>query len=272
MPDLSPQTAASIRRALDAYSENAYAPYSSRQECALLVLRDGRWMPGVRIESASYSLVIPAVLNAYTSLRTLTAEPPAMLCVNYPLEAADRVYAEAIARGGLDEVDDRIWFLDEPFDTPWNVTPISPYLDAPSPESPAEGVALARAQTANAHAPESDFPVACVLETNEGRLIPGVNVEHSDWSRILCAERNALSTAYTFGNRDASALYLTCLRDPRCTPCGACRQLLAELTPNAVLWMDRSSTQASIQVERATPESLLPAWFNGGILKQGVPE
>ena len=132
-------------------------------------------------------------------------------------------------------------------------------LDAPLPETPKAGIALAREVASRAHTPESAFPVGCVLLTHEGRLLPGVNVEHNDWSRILCAERNALGTAVSWGQTQAQAAYLACLKDPTGSPCGACRQLLAELAPDATVWMDRGEASP----EATTPARLLPGAFHG---------
>ena len=125
---------------------------------------------------------------------------------------------------------------------------------------PAERVAQARRLAERAYTPASEFPVGALLDVGGGRLVPGVNVEHPDWNRILCAERNALGTAYAYGVADAiSALYLSCPLDPSGTPCGACRQWLVELTPEIPLWMDRSDAPP----DKRTPEALLPGSFSG---------
>jgi cytidine deaminase len=137
-----------------------------------------------------------------------------------------------------------------------------PFLDAPLPQRPADGITLARLVAQRAYVPASNFPVGCVLVTGDGRLLPGVNVEHADWSRILCAERNALGTAMTWGRTDLTALYLTCPKDPNGTPCGACRQLLVELAPASELWMDRGNAPAA----SSAPERLLPGAFRGNTL------
>jgi homotetrameric cytidine deaminase len=128
--------------------------------------------------------------------------------------------------------------------------------------SGAEGIERARDVAARAYVPASEFPVGAILETTDGRLVPGVNVEHPDWSRILCAERNAVGTAYAYGKRSARRLFLTCANDPEGTPCGACRQVLAELTPEAALWMDRHDDAP----ERAQLSDLLPGSFRGQAL------
>src|SRR5690606_2936393 len=85
---------------------------------------------------------------------------------------------------------------------------LSPFLDAPLPSDDAEGVALAEAVARRAYVPESGFPVGCVAEAADGRLVPGCNVEHADWTRGLCAERVALATARSYGVTALRRLYL----------------------------------------------------------------
>jgi cytidine deaminase len=87
-------------------------------------------------------------------------------------------------------------------------------------------------------------------------------VEHPDWARILCAERNALGTVQSYALSEPEHLFLTCDEDPEGTPCGACRQLLVELAPDTTLWMDRHSEPP----EQSTISALLPGSFRGHAL------
>lgn len=121
----------------------------------------------------------------------------------------------------------------------------------------------ARRLARRAYTPASNFPVGALLETTDGRFVPGVNVEHEDWARSLCAERNALGTALSYGLSDFDALYLSCPLDPKGTPCGACRQWLVELAPTVTLWMDRDDEPP----EPRSPRALLPESFRG----QAIP-
>lgn len=78
-----------------------------------------------------------------------------------------------------------------------------------------------------AYTPYSNFNVGCVVKTNTGKIYKGVNIENASYSPTLCAERNALSTAITDGERDFA--YIVVTGDSEYTyPCGVCRQFIRE--------------------------------------------
>lgn len=104
-------------------------------------------------------------------------------------------------------------------------------------------LAAARATALHAHAPYSHFRVGAAVLTEQGVFI-GCNVENASYGLCLCAERVALGSAIAAGARRISAVAVTCL-DARAdlgltgrTPCGACRQWLLELAPEAEVWLD----------------------------------
>ena len=253
--------------------ERAYVPFSEHPRSVLLVLRDGRWIPGVRIESASYSLSIAALTNAVTTAYSLRCfDAVAGVLASAPLSAADRAYLQAL--DGFSEIAPEIAAEAGPAANGtagpaayWRTAPPDA-LGAPLaptcavPDSVGAGIAAARTVAEQAHIPESRFPVGAVLVHNDRVGIPGVNVEHPDWTRILCAERNALSTAYAYGYTQCTALYLSCPNARNGSPCGACRQVLAERATHATLYMDRHDAP----VETTTPAALLPAFFNSSDL------
>jgi cytidine deaminase len=84
-------------------------------------------------------------------------------------------------------------------------------------------------------------------------------VEHADWASILCAERNAVGTAVTFGERPEKMLALTCPKAPGASPCGGCRQILAEVAPDVTVWMDQGTSEPV----GMSPGELLPLAFSG---------
>lgn len=93
--------------------------------------------------------------------------------------------------------------------------------------------AAARAVLRRAHAPYSGLHVAAALLTPDGRIVTGVNVENASYGLTLCAERNALCAAVTVGAGAARALLLVSSAAEPIAPCGACRQVLLELAPDA---------------------------------------
>jgi homotetrameric cytidine deaminase len=239
----------------------AYVPYSGRGEAAVLLLADGTWVPGVRVESASFSLVIPALVNAFSTAVAAGRQDVVAVVTNHPVQPEDTAFLHALPPAFTQHAED-VFVAAEFASLPAFGACLDPFLPVSPLDDVAAGIGLAREIAQRAYVPESDFPVGCMLVIEDGRLLPGVNVEHSDWSRILCAERNAISTAITWGAAPARVLYLTCLKDPKGSPCGACRQVLAELALGATLWMDRGSASP----EAATPEQLLPDAFTGQAL------
>ncbi len=233
-------------------------PYSNRSEAALLILSDGSWIPGVRLESASFSLTIPALLNAVTTAFAGERTDIAAVFLSRPILPEEHAAMQTPPLDRLSRTSPDCYSIrQQPLPTLLKAWDPTMHVEAPS--CPEDGILLARSAAAHAHVPESNFPVGCVIETLEGPFIPGVNVEHSDWSRVLCAERNALGTAVSYGFKHIKTLYLSCARDPAGTPCGACRQLISELAPRSTLWMDRGEQPP----ESADPRTLLPGSFTG---------
>lgn len=254
-----------VREHVQGLTERAHVPFSGEPTAAIALLKDGAWVPGVRVESASYSLTIPALVNAYTTVVALgRAEDVAAFVQSRPLRREESLYLEELPHGPFDAWADDAWI--QPPGSANGSLPVpggalSPVVEGPL-SSETEGIERARRLAERAYVPSSHFPVAALLETENGDLVPGVNVEHPDWARILCAERNALGTVQSYALPPARRLFLTCRREPEGTPCGACRQLLAELAPESVLWMDRHEAAP----ERASISSLLPGSFRGRAL------
>jgi cytidine deaminase len=92
----------------------------------------------------------------------------------------------------------------------------------------AELVRRARAVMANAYAPYSHFPVGAAVQAEDGSIHVGTNVENASYGLTICAERMAVGAAIAAGQRRLVRVAVASQVDPPATPCGACRQLLAE--------------------------------------------
>ena len=92
----------------------------------------------------------------------------------------------------------------------------------------AELVRRAREVMQNAYAPYSKFHVGAAIEAADGTIHVGCNVENASYGLTICAERMAVGAAVAAGKRSLKRVAVATAVEPPATPCGACRQLLAE--------------------------------------------
>jgi cytidine deaminase len=120
----------------------------------------------------------------------------------------------------------------------------------------AELLAAADAVAARAYAPYSKFHVGCAVLCRDGRVVEGVNVENAAYPLGVCAERTtfsrAISEGYVPGDFVVAAI--------TASPCGGCRQWLAEMAVERVVFRNRG------RVVEMTPNQLLPEQFEAGHL------
>ena len=86
----------------------------------------------------------------------------------------------------------------------------------------------AREIQSRAHVPYSEYPVGAALETADGEVFVGCNLENANFSNSLHAEEVAVAEAVKEGHRDFSRIAVSSGRRDGVTPCGMCRQTLAE--------------------------------------------
>ena len=126
--------------------------------------------------------------------------------------------------------------------------------------TPAERDELIRsaldAQT-RAYCPFSKFPVGAALLAASGRIYQGVNVENISFGLTICAERVAVGAAIATGDREFTAIAV--VSRGGVSPCGACRQVLAEFNPDLPIIMVDSLKPG--EGHHATLDRLLPGRF-----------
>jgi cytidine deaminase len=120
-------------------------------------------------------------------------------------------------------------------------------------------VAAAAAARERAVAPYSNFKVGAALLARNGDIITGANVESASYGLTCCAERVALFHALTSGRTDLVAIAVVAAAPDGPMPCGACRQLLAEYAPEAVVWVADARALSAIREFRV--RELLPQAF-----------
>ena len=89
-------------------------------------------------------------------------------------------------------------------------------------------VAAARKARLNAHADYSHFKVGAALETADGTIVTGCNIENSTYGLTLCAERVAVFKAVSEGHREFRRVAVVADTADPTPPCGPCRQILWE--------------------------------------------
>jgi homotetrameric cytidine deaminase len=239
----------------------SYSPYSGRRTGVVILLEDGAVIHGCRVENASFQLTIDALDNAWSTAHAIGRVDVVAVACSRPWSLADRAFLSAMPhlewafpQSGLAVLSQE---LPEPRET---LQPLLPDWG----DRPEDGAEQARDMAELAWVPESDFPVGAVVRTSSEHHVPGVNVEHPDWHRVLCAERNALSTLVAYGYGPAIEMHVSCVKDPGGTPCGACRQVIVELAPEATVWMDRIDQPPASMNAR----DLLPGSFTGHTLRK----
>ncbi len=120
-------------------------------------------------------------------------------------------------------------------------------------------IAAARRARANAYAPYSRFRVGAAVLDDRGGIHVGCNVESASYGLTVCAERNAIAAAVVAGARRIRAIAVVTGVGPPATPCGACRQVMAEMGGSRAVVLLAGGRGGG--VERSTLGDLLPRAF-----------
>lgn len=122
-------------------------------------------------------------------------------------------------------------------------------------ESVEKLVAAARAARERAYAPYSNFPVGAAVLCADGRVFEGCNIENASFGLTICAERVALFNAVAAGCREIEALAIVGPGADPLSPCGACRQVMVELSPDAEVIMAGDAGVRRRSVRQLMPEA-----------------
>jgi cytidine deaminase len=131
--------------------------------------------------------------------------------------------------------------------------------------------AAALAVRENAHAPYSSYRVGAALRTASGKVFAGCNVENASYGLSLCAERNAVLQMVAAGEREPVAIAIATAGPTPGTPCGACRQTLAEFAEDLLVRLlvagDPSATRDT-SLAALLPDAFRPRNLNSARVEE----
>lgn len=192
----------------------SYVPYSGRPQACVAVGESGTHYPGVRIENISFPITISALQAAFFSCLSEGDTPQILLVPHLEMEQIDYWKKELNVE------------IKQQEDLPEQASWFDPLL----PETAAVDDTL-KTLLDKALVEYSRFPVAALLHTEKG-YVSGVNIECSDWTLGLCAERVAIAKARAAGLGQLDELHIHTRYGEFSSPCGACRQVILEHLPH----------------------------------------
>lgn len=117
-------------------------------------------------------------------------------------------------------------------------------------------VDLANTARQRAYVPYSHYPVGSAIRTKTGRIFTGVNVENAAYPQTMCAERVAVFKAVSEGETEFEVI--TVVTENGGSPCGGCRQVLAEFGLDTIVLLADGSGEI---IKETTVKELLPEAF-----------
>ena len=126
-----------------------------------------------------------------------------------------------------------------------------------------ELLSAAKSASKNSYAPYSGFNVGSAVLTKDGKIFTGANIENASYSLTNCAERVALQNAVSYGAKNIIAIAVWAKKSG-VFPCGACRQVIAELAPKSDIIINDSKGKIKIFKQN----KLMPFCFSKNTLKK----
>lgn len=118
-------------------------------------------------------------------------------------------------------------------------------------------VAEAKQALKFAYAPYSGYPVGAAVLTAGGLVYSGANIENAAYGESLCAERVAIAKAVSDGHRDFTALAIVAGDGAPASPCGGCRQIINEFSPQCIVILAGDGA-----ISKTKANDLLPKAFS----------
>lgn len=231
-------------------NDTSYVPYSGNSSTAIVKSVSGSYYPGTRIENAAFPLTINAAQNALFACLSEKDRPKA-------------IYVEDTKANDLEfwRNEYNVW-----------VYPIEELNEEPLKEiifdlNESEIATTLKNLLDQAVTVNSNFPVSALLKTSKG-YISGVNIECSEWSLGLCAERVAIAKAISYGIRDFQSIYIHTRAGEYSSPCGACRQVIYEHLPHNPVHLFHADGTHSMHYS----SDLLPHSFRSSSLSVNSPK
>ena len=119
-----------------------------------------------------------------------------------------------------------------------------------------ELIDIARQYRKHSYSPYSRFKVGAAVLTAGGKIYGGCNIENSSYGLTVCAERTAIFKAVSEGEREFEALAVIAGTEGPCSPCGACRQVMADFRSPRIIMANLRG-----EVKTASLAELLPFAF-----------
>ncbi|MFH1784525.1 MAG: cytidine deaminase [bacterium] len=117
-------------------------------------------------------------------------------------------------------------------------------------------ISEAKKARSNSYSPYSRFKVGAAVVTKKGNIYIGANIENASYGMSLCAEKVAIARAVSEGDSDITAIAVVC--DKLSSPCGACRQVIAEFGKNIkVIMADTKGRTKMNTISKLLPDAFM---------------
>lgn len=116
-----------------------------------------------------------------------------------------------------------------------------------------ELIEVAKTYRQRAYCPYSHFPVGAALLTKSGRVYGGCNIENASYPLGNCAERTAIFKAVSEGEKEFAAIAIVADSEGPCSPCGACRQVMAEFQIPRIIMANLRGESKAVSLDEILP-------------------